>query len=119
MYLLHIAIRMIMLYPSILIVWEVISMRKNLKWFIFGFIVFAFGYGFLDIPIQANGVVIEKEKLHNAEAGYFTIEVDKWFPKKVYDDGMEYTAFDIGDEVIIKYKISLLRKPYVLEYVKK
>lgn len=68
--------------------------------------------GYLDIPQNSFGTVIKKERTYNADAGRFVIETkDKLIPKKVYYE-TAYDLFEVGDDVKIDYKVSLVKRPY-------
>lgn len=68
--------------------------------------------GYLDIPQNSFGTIIKKEGIYNADAGRFVIETkDKLFPKKVYYE-TAYDFFEVGDDVKIYYKVSLIKRPY-------
>lgn len=94
-------------------------MKKNKKKIIFIcllVLLFFIREGFFDIPQTDTGVVIEKKYVNDTgQFGVFTIQLDnKMFPRTITYDRMEYTAFEIGDRLSMKYKIPLLwfLKPY-------
>lgn len=89
---------------------------------ILGLLIILTAEGLLDITQSHVGVVIDKKYKYdgNSDFGIFTIQLEnKKYPKMVYYDRMEYTAFQVGDKISIVYKVPIIRfwiKPYGIKH---
>lgn len=72
--------------------------------------------GWLDIPQTDEGIIIKKERLWNGDFGIFTVQLEnRKFPKTVTYDRMPLTAFEVGDRILIHYKLPInfiFNRPY-------